>query len=972
MKGKYLLVILIFIGVKVIAQKKVLDHTVYDGWQSIGEKHISNNGKYVAYRVQLQEGDDTLFITSYNKPEPIADYYKDSIHNPYINKITIPRGYNAVFVPASNFLICTIKPTYKEIRDAKIAKKKLEEMPKDSLAIVNIPLQTVQKIPLLKKVFVAEEAPVFCWLTEKANQKNTDKEGGSSFFIHNVLTNTMDSVKNVTEFVLNKTGTKLLLTIKNDKKDSLHKTLLLHASFTNKLITDTLLKNYAEAKNMVFDESGNQFAFAFTNDTTKEEQKKFTVNYYKLKELKQSIDENFTGIQQGYRVSENYKLNFSKNGTKLYLGVAPILPAKDTSLPEFERVNVDIWHYNEPELQTVQLKNVERDLKKSFLTVFDINNNTLTVLGNDSLENIITTQEGNGSFYYALSDYKNKVAQQWQGFTFKNVYAIKAGVEPTLVYKNLKGNVYPSYTGNYLLLYDEVKQQYYSYNAITNQLTAVAKDISFKLYDEENDLPDDANNYGVAIWYKNDEAVIIYDKYDMWAISTNNSFKSINLTNGRGQKLRYRYFRVDKDNLYLNTNDTIYTTLFDETNKHYGYARLVKTQKNVGAKNATYLYNNQIFLFRFNPSVPKLATVKTGNKIYNGVLENISGLVKAKHANCFIYTMENYQNSPNLYAGYFDTAYTENKTNPLIQDTIISNAYQLTKLNPQQNNYTWGSAALFTWKAYTGKLTEGILYKPENFDATKKYPMIVYFYERNNQTLHNYIAPSPTPSRLNISFFVSRGYVVFVPDIWYTIGKPGKSAYDYIVSGTRALIKLGFIDSTKIGLQGQSWGGYQTAYLITQTNLYKAAWAGAPVANMTSAYGGIRWGTGLNRQFQYEKTQSRIGKNLWQAQQLYIENSPLFYLPKVNTPLVIMHNDKDDAVPWYQGIELFTGLRRLGKPVWLLNYNNDLHNLAERKNRKDIQIREQQFFDWLLKGEKPAPWLEKGVPAIMKGRTWGL
>ncbi len=154
--------------------------------------------------------------------------------------------------------------------------------------------------------------------------------------------------------------------------------------------------------------------------------------------------------------------------------------------------------------------------------------------------------------------------------------------------------------------------------------------------------------------------------------------------------------------------------------------------------------------------------------------------------------------------------------------------------------------------------------------------------------------------------------------------------------------------------------------------MYKAAWAGAPVANMFSAYGGIRWESGLNRQFQYEHQQSRIGYTIWERPDLYIENSPLFHLPKVQTPLVIMHNDADGAVPWYQGIELFTGLRRLQKPVWMLNYNGEAHNLIERKNRKDIQIREQQFFDWLLQGAAPAPWIKEGVPAVMKGRTMGL
>ena len=210
------------------------------------------------------------------------------------------------------------------------------------------------------------------------------------------------------------------------------------------------------------------------------------------------------------------------------------------------------------------------------------------------------------------------------------------------------------------------------------------------------------------------------------------------------------------------------------------------------------------------------------------------------------------------------------------------------------------------------------------------------------------------------------------PDISYTIGHPAQSAYDYIVSGAGDLTKHSWIDAKHIGIQGQSWGGIQTAQLVTMTPMFAAAWAGAPVANMTSAYGGIRWKGGVNRQFQYEKTQSRIGTTLWNKPDLYIENSPLFHLPKVTTPLVIMANDNDGAVPWYQGIELFTGMRRLGKKVWMLNYNGEEHNLVQRKNRKDISIREQQFFDWLLKGAKPPVWLTEGVPAVNKGIDWGL
>ena len=250
--------------------------------------------------------------------------------------------------------------------------------------------------------------------------------------------------------------------------------------------------------------------------------------------------------------------------------------------------------------------------------------------------------------------------------------------------------------------------------------------------------------------------------------------------------------------------------------------------------------------------------------------------------------------------------------------------------------------------------------------------MLIYFYEKLSDGLYNYTAPAPTPSRLNIPFFVSRGYIVFAPDISYTKGRPAKSAYDYIVSGAQALSKKKWVDSKNIGIQGQSWGGIQVAQLITMTNMFKAAWAGAPVANMFSAYGGIRWESGNNRQSQYEMGQSRIGATPWERPDLYIESSPLFHLKKVKTPLVIMANDADGAVPWYQGIELFTAMRRLGKPVWMLNYNGEAHNLVERKNRKDIQIREQQYFDWLLKGEKAPRWITEGVPAVNKGKDWGF
>jgi dipeptidyl aminopeptidase/acylaminoacyl peptidase len=321
----------------------------------------------------------------------------------------------------------------------------------------------------------------------------------------------------------------------------------------------------------------------------------------------------------------------------------------------------------------------------------------------------------------------------------------------------------------------------------------------------------------------------------------------------------------------------------------------------------------------------------------------------------FIYSKENFEQSPDLY-----------------RSANFAKEQRLTDINPQQGDYNWGTAELVHWTTPQGFEAEGILYKPENFDPTKKYPIIAYFYETLTEGLYRYQAPAPTPSRLNIPFFVSNEYLVFCPDIRYDIGHPGKSAEEYVNSGMRYMARQSWVDSTRMGIQGQSWGGYQVAHLITRTDMYAAAWTGAPVVNMTSAYGGIRWQTGMSRQFQYEHTQSRIGGTLWDNLDLYIENSPLFFLDRVNTPVVIMSNDNDGAVPWYQGIEMFTALRRLGKPSWLLNYNKDEHNLMQRQNRKDIQIREQQFFDHFLKGKDAPLWIDKGVLAKDKGVYWGF
>jgi dipeptidyl aminopeptidase/acylaminoacyl peptidase len=258
---------------------------------------------------------------------------------------------------------------------------------------------------------------------------------------------------------------------------------------------------------------------------------------------------------------------------------------------------------------------------------------------------------------------------------------------------------------------------------------------------------------------------------------------------------------------------------------------------------------------------------------------------------------------------------------------------------------------------------QATLFKPVGFDAKKKYPLMVYIYERLTQNLHSFVNPAPGHS-VNTSYYVSNGYLVLQPDIVYTIGQPGQSALKCVLPAIQAVVDQGFVDEKTIGIQGHSWGGYQIAYMVTQTTRFRAAEAGAPVGNMTSAYSGIRWGTGLPRQFQYEHTQSRIGRTIFEDPFKYVENSPVFHAPRVTTPMLILHDDNDDAVPWYQGIEYFLALRRNGKEAYLMNYNGEYHGLRRRADQMDYTVRMQQFFDHFLKGAPAPEWMEKGVPYL--------
>ncbi|MBM3412002.1 MAG: S9 family peptidase [Bacteroidetes bacterium] len=907
----------LFLLTDVVAQKKSLDHTVYDSWQRVGERLISPDGNWVVYVREVQEGDATLVIRS----------LVDS------KEIHYPRGVSPQLSANGRFLVFKIRPYYSSIREAKIKKQKPEELPKDSLCIFELGVGERKKIPQVRHFKMpAEEEGLLAVHVEPTEKGQENSKIASSLLLLQLDKEIEKTIPRVTEFEVADRGGVIAGEQAKNPKDSLgvNQAFLISMNHSDPVI---IAKGGNDFRSFVFSSDGQQLVFVAERDARpKELLKYFKLYHYKTHADSATllIDRYSQGMKLGFTVSEFGKPRFSKSGQRLYFGTAPIRAAADTSLPEIDQVKLDIWHYNDDYLQTQQLYNLKRDLEKNYLAVFDFSNQQLVQLESPELSQVLIPVEGDGKYGYIISDWGYRVSSQWTGLTKKDIFSIQLSTGDTqLIKRGVLGVFTPSAvspSGTGLVWYDFSLKQYIAW--YEGKSTIISKTIPFPLYDEEHDSPGPADPYGIAGWLPGDTSLLVYDRYDAWKVDVRAKGRAVNMTKiGRIKKENYRYVKLDPKEKYVLDSAVSCWRFQHQLNKSAGMAMATSAGEKLNWK------RREAGDFSFGPPL------------------------KAKQAAILLFTKERFELSPDLYTWRWEEA---------------SSLTKITSLNPQQKDYWWGGASLYHWKALNGSKASGVLYLPENFDRTKKYPLLLYFYETHTNTLHSYIPPAPTGSRLNISFFVSRGYVVLSPDIHYTIGYPARSCYNYVVSAAQQLATEPWIDAANMGIQGQSWGGIQVAQLVTMTTLFKAAWAGAPVANMTSAYGGIRWESGLNRQFQYEMTQSRIGATLWQRQDLYLKNSPLFSVPKISTPLVIMANDADGAVPWYQGIELFTAMRRLGKKVWMLNYNGEAHNLRERKNQKDISIRQQQYFDWLLKGERPARWLIEGVPAINKGKDLGL
>ena len=1015
--------------VDVVAQDitlKRLDHDAYDRWNTLTRTVVSENGKWIMYVVQngAIDGDSsTHFVNSATgisysvtraasavfshdsrfaifrllpeKKKGAADKDEEQAVPPKVQYLELPTGKLTTIDGVRSFgvaeengrwLACLLENRSRK-RDMDSVKASLEkyEVTGEGLEQYRKPLNLKSREKLAEELGEKEPetnesngggAP-----TEQKEKKQPEtasadgksdrkkKQVGNGLLLVDLLTGVERQFPNVLSFEFSKDGKFIAFntsvssegksqngTAENVSGKSSMDTLRSDAVHLVKLEGHgfkhtTLMTGSGEYGGFAFSDDSKRFAFVSNHDDYEAESPAWNLYLADTAGAKVKLiaGEGKAGVPNQWWIAPDTNPEFSEDQKRLYFDTAPIPPdvllersgkkkvAMDKSA-DIKKPKLDLWHWKDPQLQPQQLLQAEMERKRRYRAAYVLKGSRVVQLATRQVPTVNIDYRSGANIAVANSNLPYRKTLSWDYPGYQDIYLVNLDTGARrMVAEKVKWSASLSPEGKYLSWFDAEKKQWFAQSTRlgADKPVLISTGIRHPLQDELHDTPNLARAYGAAGWIAGDTGFVVYDRYDLWRLDPSGKMPSVCLTGGIGRKqnIRFRYLKLDSRQRAIDPSSTMMLSAFQTKTKASGFYSVTLEDKNARKKVV-------------EPKVRRLLMLD----------ERVTGLKKAKKSDRIIFTRSSFRTCEDVWTSTLD----------------FREITRVSDINPQQDEYSWGTAELVHWRAKDGQKLDGILLKPDDFDPARKYPMMVYFYERNSDNLHRYYTPAAGRSIICHSFYVSRGYVVFIPDIPYKTGEPGPSAVNAIVPGVEHLIRKGFIDEQRIGMQGHSWGGYQTAYLVTQTDMFACAESGAPVSNMTSAYGGIRWGSGLSRMFQYERTQSRIGEDLWSARDKYVANSPLFFADRINTPLLILHNDEDGAVPWYQGIELFVALRRLGKPAWMLNYNGEPHWVMDEYNRRDFAKRMQQFFDHYLMDAPEPEWMAVGIPAVKKGENFGL
>lgn len=951
--------------------KVALTHDAYDTWRSIRGVTLSDDGVWLLHAEVAQDADSELVI---------RNLASGAEHRHELGYLTAESSFvsriEAGFAPDGRHVVFLVAPDKATVEAAEEEELKGDDAPKKSLAILDLASGEVDTIPRVKSYRMPEEGGNWvAYLMENPldemaegevesaeapeaepaepeeeqgaedddGDEAEDKEFGTELRVRWLHDGSELHEVSVLDYLPVDDGSRLLYVVSSEEAPDSDGVYALDAAARS---TTPLWTGEGNYRHLALAEESDRYAFVSDTRDYASDAPAFELFGGTLGEAASVwvSHDSTVGFPQGMAVSDKEGVTLSDDGAVVMFGIRDEPVAEDDEADRQERARFDLWHWQDPYPQPQQLQVAEQVRNETWESVWWIDEERFVQLADRELPDVRLSADGRVAF--GTSDFLWSDRHSYEGF-FDDAYVVDTATgERTRVAERLSWGAEMSPDGRWVtwfggdgdwIGYDKSGgggfaggQDWFVYDVESGASRNLTENFEFAVERHDWDTPNLPAPYGDAGFTSDGSAVVLYDRYDIWLFPLDGS-EPTRLTDGVGREngITFRWVRTDPEGEGVPADGPL---LLSSTHE---------------ATMATGFWVDRI-------DTPALPVELIGADARLDFVDLADG------ADTFAFTRETFSEYPDVWVGSLEA---EGAT-PALTDVS-----KVTDLGSQTDPYLWGEAELREFRSLDGLPLKGILVKPENFDPSKKYPLMVYIYETLHQGLHSFRDPSPGTS-INPAYYVSNGYVLWMPDIEYvTPGYPGKDALKCVLPGVNMLVAEGWVDEDAIGIQGHSWGGYQIAYMLTQTDIFAAAESGAPVSNMTSAYGGIRWASGLVRQFQYERTQSRLGASLWEVPLRYVENSPLFWADEIDTPVLILHNDDDGAVPWYQGIELIMALRRLEKEAYMFNYNGEAHGLRQRINQEDWTVRMQEFFDHHLRGAPAPDWMTEGIRGWEKGEV---
>ncbi len=625
---------------------------------------------------------------------------------------------------------------------------------------------------------------------------------------------------------------------------------------------------------------------------------------------------------EGFVVSEFRAPSWSEDGQRIFFGIKEQQEELEES--KDPKADVVVWHWKDKRVQSQQEVQAGRDRRATYLAVWNLNESRFVQLSDAGMEQVLLTQDGRWAVGFDDSPYWTDRDHQTNR---DDAYRIDPTTgERTLITSALINNMGTSPDSKWFLYWQN--QEVVAYGLESGQavnLTEMAGGIDFE--NKEFDRPVEKPTYGVGGWSTDGEMVFLNHKFDVWQLPLAGG-DAVNLTAGMGdrEQIRFRIMDLNPEDDGIDTAEPVLLSGYGERTKMSGYF-----QARAGDDPRELLFEDAML----------------GTAGGRG-----SGIRKAKDSDRVLFTRQTFVDFPDYWAS----------------DLRFGNPWKVTDANPQQAEYLWGERVLVDYTDDRGNELQATLALPANYEAGKTYPMIIYFYEKMSQRHHEYSMPT-YDDRPHMSTYASDGYLFLMPDIVYDMGYPGSSALDDVVSAAEATIEAGYADQDRICLQGHSWGGYETSFIVTQTDMFSCVVTGAPLTNLVSMHNILYKQSGSPNANLIEWGQGRMDTSPFHDLERYIAESPIHNVQGISTPFLILQGTSDGAVDWNQGLEYYIAARRMGKEVILLSYPGEPHHLGREENQKDFQIRMKQYFDHYMKGTPAPKWMSEGVPFLEKDRA---